>query len=66
MTLTYHGLVAPASGCNGGIYWLRIYQQDSQNPVVILTEVPGNPGYSITNAMDALVAHCAEQCGVPY
>jgi len=65
MTLTYHGLIALPSGCNGGIYRLRIYQQDSRNPVVILTEVPGNPGYSITNAMDALVAYCAEQCGVP-
>lgn len=48
--LEYHDLIkVPLS--KPGIYWLRLYRESSGSSVAIVTEVPGNPGKSVTNAI---------------
>ncbi|MHB8190671.1 MAG: hypothetical protein ACYDHP_09695 [Ferrimicrobium sp.] len=51
----HHGLIGvPFIGQQHGIYWLRLYALDAGSFVVILTEVPGNPGPSITNGISRI------------
>ncbi|KJE76772.1 hypothetical protein FEAC_14180 [Ferrimicrobium acidiphilum DSM 19497] len=50
-----HGLIrVPFIGQQHGIYWLRLYAIDTSSFVVIVTEVPGNPGPSITNGISLI------------
>jgi hypothetical protein len=50
--LTHNGLIkVPAALGDPSIYWLRLYSAHSSN-VVVVTEVPGNPGQSVTNAIE--------------
>ncbi len=50
-SLEHHGLIeVPLAGRPAGIYWLRFYRGTPRS-VALLTEVPGNPSLSVTNAM---------------
>jgi len=50
--LTHNGLInVPAALGDPSIYWLRLYSAHSSS-VVVVTEVPGNPGQSVTNAIE--------------
>jgi len=65
-SLLHNGLIkAP---CWGGpaICWLRHYRQPGASPesVVVLTEVPGNPGRSIGNAHENLTVFLENEFGV--
>jgi hypothetical protein len=57
MRLTFTGPEAiPPDWNRPGVYWLRIYEDPAQS-VVIVTEVPANPGRSITNAASMIARH---------
>lgn len=47
----------------GGIYWLRLFDCGPRK-VAVFTEVPGNPGMSVTNAMTELIDQLARDFGV--
>ena len=59
--LEHHGLIeVPLPGRPPGIYWLRFYRGEPRC-VAVLTEVPGNPSASLTNAISRIsdfVAGC--------
>ncbi len=60
----YHDLiVVPHQGSEPGIYWLRLYQEGEQH-VAVVTEVPGNPGLSVTNAIKRITRYLTERFGV--
>jgi len=46
-----------------GIYWLRLYG-DGTARVAVITEVPGNPGRSVMNATEAIVAEIERRFGI--
>lgn len=55
--LVYHDLVPiPGDGDRAGIYWLRLYEGEADR-VAVITEVPGNPGASVTNRVEEIVDH---------
>lgn len=41
-----------------GIFWLRLYVINPV-PLAVITEVPGNPGQSVTHAIERIAAHVA-------
>lgn len=52
--LDHHGLIeVPLPGRPPGIYWLRFYR-GKPRCVAVLTEVPGNPSTSLTNAISRI------------
>jgi hypothetical protein len=52
--LEHHGLIeVPLPGRPPGIYWLRFYR-GVPRCVAVLTEVPGNPSASLTNAISRI------------
>ena len=54
--LVYHGLISvPLGHRRPGIYWLRLYLCGSDKAVIVLTEVPGNPSYSLSNGMSGIL-----------
>lgn len=54
--LVHHDLITVPRGRRvEGIYWLRVYA-DGASYVAVVTEVPGNPGQSVINASEAIVA----------
>jgi hypothetical protein len=60
----YHDLIAiPDVGMRRGIYWLRLYEGPGDY-VAILTEVPGNPAMSVSNAIEQIVAYLQAKFGV--
>jgi hypothetical protein len=60
----YHDLIAiPDVGMRRGIYWLRLYEGPGDH-VAILTEVPGNPAMSVSNAIEQIVAYLQAKFGV--
>lgn len=58
VTQLHDDLFAPAD--RAGIYWLRLYRLAKNRSVAVLTEVPGNPGTSVTNAASLLRLEVAE------
>ena len=55
--LFYHDLVAiPGGGDRAGIHWLRLYEGEADH-VAVVTEVPGNPGASVTNRVEEIVGY---------
>lgn|GEM_PF-3636022 len=63
-TLEHHGLIkVPLAGQPAGIYWLRFYR-GSARCVAVLTEVPGNPSRSVTNAISRISGFVAERFSV--
>jgi hypothetical protein len=62
--LEFNGLIeVPLGGRPAGIYWLRFYRGTPRS-VAVLTEVPGNPSLSITNAMSRVSAFAATRFSV--
>lgn len=60
-TLLYHDMFIAGHGFGGpGIYWLRLWQRESGH-IAVVTQVPGNPGPSITNGHSSIVACIAER-----
>ncbi|MCU1494509.1 MAG: hypothetical protein JWO62_2273 [Acidimicrobiaceae bacterium] len=52
--LQHHGLIeVPLPGRPNGVYWLRLYRGEPRC-VAVLTEVPGNPSASLTNAVSRI------------
>jgi hypothetical protein len=63
MPLTHHDVIALKDGERlSGLYWLRLF--GGKRTVAVVTEIPGNPGQSITNAMEHIVAHLGDSMGV--
>lgn len=63
-TLEHHGLIkVPLIGDREGIYWLRFYR-GAPRCVAVLTEVPGNPSLSVTNAISRVSAFVADRFSV--
>jgi hypothetical protein len=62
--LLHHGLITVRSGARDpGIYWLRLWQTATGH-VAVVTEVPGNPGFSVTNGMPLIRSHLVDEFGV--
>lgn len=62
LQLCHHDLICVP---RAGIYWLRVYRDDNgQGAVVVITEVPGNPGESVTNAISLIVGQVISQFGL--
>jgi hypothetical protein len=60
----YHDLiVVPWRDSKPGIYWLRLYRHGKQH-VAVVTEVPGNPGLCVTNAIKRITRYLTEHFGV--
>ena len=58
----HHDLIAvPLGHREPGIYWLRLYKAADGRHVAIVTEVPGNPSFSVTNAMSRMAYYIAER-----
>lgn len=58
MELGYSGLINPP---NIGIYWLRLFQvPGGSSAVAIVSEVPGNPGHSVTNAISRIATYVGQ------
>lgn len=51
--LIYHGLIKVGTGLPT-ICWLRLYARRRER-IAVLTEVPGNPGTSVTNGLETLI-----------
>ena len=63
LSLTYHDLVALRDGEHLlGLYWLRLFRRRSW--VAVVTNVPGNPGPSSSNAIDEIAIHLRDALGV--
>ncbi|MHB1510135.1 MAG: hypothetical protein ACYCST_12225 [Acidimicrobiales bacterium] len=59
-SLLHHDLIVlPCRPGAPSIYWLRLYSSD-YDPVAIITEVPGNPGRSVTNDIETIASYVAE------
>jgi hypothetical protein len=59
--LVHHGLIpTPDSPGLDGVYWLRLYECDA-GPVAVVTEVPGNHGPSVVNAIGEIVDYAGER-----
>lgn len=59
--LAHHDLIRVDFGRRQpGIYWLRLYKAEGA-AVAILTEVPGNPGLSVTNAVSSIASFVARE-----
>lgn len=55
-SLVHHDLLVLGGETRpSGIYWLRLFEREGSH-VAIVTEVPGNPGQSVTNATDRLMS----------
>lgn len=64
MDLRYHDLiVVPFPNRRPGIYWLRLYA-GAEKDVAVLTEVPGNPSWSIADGRMRVLAWLAQEQGV--
>jgi len=62
-SLEYHDLLkVPRSGREDSICWLRFYRGDPC--VAIVTNVPGNPAYSVTNMVSKVADHIARRFSV--
>jgi hypothetical protein len=48
----YHDLFGPPA--DRGIYWLRLYRLPQDRFWALVTEVPGNPGMSVTNGVSMI------------
>ncbi len=58
-----HELIAvPFGGRASGIYWLRLYAGQVAH-VAVLTEVPGNPSFSVTNGISQIASYLHERFG---
>jgi hypothetical protein len=52
--LVHHDLITvPLGHRRPGIFWLRLYDGDATH-VAVVTEVPGNPSSSVTNAISQI------------
>jgi hypothetical protein len=59
--LIYHDLIDVPHGVRKtGIYWLRLFREGSAY-IAIVTEVPGNPSFSVTNGIEVIGYHIAEE-----
>lgn len=55
----YHDLFTLSS--DRGIYWLRLYRHGSGRFEALVTEVPGNPGMSVTNGASMIRTEISTQ-----
>lgn len=63
--LVYHDLVSvPFGGREPGIYWLRMFVAGVDH-VAVVTEVPGNPSFSVTNGTSQIISYVMERFGTP-
>jgi hypothetical protein len=63
--LIYHDLIqVPYGWRNTGIYWLRLFHGESRY-IAVVTEVPGNPSFSVTNGIEDIARHVIEEFQVP-
>ena len=63
--LIYHDLIeVPYVARKTGIYWLRLFREDG-GYIAIVTEVPGNPGCSVTNGIEDIAHHVTEEFQIP-
>jgi hypothetical protein len=60
--LIYHDLltVSYVDSRRAGIYWLRLFR-DGDRYVAVITEVPGNPSFSVTNAISEITIHIMQE-----
>lgn len=62
--LEHHDLtVIPREGRRPGIFWLRFYRGDPS--VAVVTNIPGDPSYSLTNWISLVATVIAERFAVP-
>lgn len=62
--LIHHDLITvPLGGRQRGIYWLRLYRS-GRDHVAVVTEVPGNPSLSATNAIEEIARWIEDEFGV--
>lgn len=64
VNLRYHDLiVVPFPSRRPGIYWLRLYE-GTEHDVAVLTEVPGNPSWSIANGRMRILEWIVREYGI--
>lgn len=62
--LIYHDLLTVPSGSRKtGLYWLRLFRQGGRY-VAVITEVPGNPGFSVTTIISGITIHILQEFGI--
>ncbi len=62
--LACHDLITvPGAGPRSGICWLRLYEGPDDH-VAVVTEVPGNPGWSVDNGVSRIIEHLEASFGV--
>jgi len=62
-SLIHHGLIALEPGRRrSGLHWLRLFRGEQW--IAVVTEIPGNPGQSVSNAMDEIVGHLRDSMAV--
>lgn len=62
--MTFNGPVRPASAGSSGIYWVCSYES-ATDAVVVVTEVPGNPGRSVVNTISQIATDLRQRSLVP-
>lgn len=62
--MAFDGPVRLASAGSGGIYWVRSYES-ATDAVVVVTEVPGNPGRSVVNTISQIATDLRQRSLVP-
>lgn len=58
--LVVHDLITVPAGLVPGIFWLRLYAA-APDWVAIVTEVPGNPGWTVTNCISRIACYLQAQ-----
>jgi hypothetical protein len=61
--MMHHGLIEVPLGRKHGIYWLRLYELTNGSQVAVVTEVPGNPAQTVTNAISRIATFIGEIFG---
>lgn len=64
-SLRHHALIdVPLGGQRHGIYWLRLYDRPDGTNVAVVSEVPGNPSYSVSNAISRITTYVVTKFGL--
>lgn len=64
MRVTFNGPVRVASDASSGIYWVRSYESTTGS-LIVVTEVPGNPGRSVVNTISRIATDLRQRSLVP-